>query len=312
MKIHESPISHSQNYLNASHQGKNHWWRYLISIILILFFYLIIGSLALAIIIAVSNTNISGAEFSNSALLNKKFASFLKIPSLGAYVAVNMPSLFGVIGLLIAIIFIHQRNPTSMVRADGIIKWNKIFTGFLVWLVINCLFSGISYILNPQDYIFSFTKDWFISLPLAFVLTPIQTSFEELLIRGYFMQGMALVIHKRVMIVIVNGMIFMLPHLGNPELARGGILAIYYFVIGAFLAALAIRDNGLELPLGIHAANNLFLLVVNPKDSALPIPSIWQLQNCPDPMISVVTSLVSCTIVYYIFFGKSKDFKKLS
>jgi uncharacterized protein len=301
-------MNQNQNYLNASRQGKNQWWRYSIGILLTLFFYLGLGSIA-AMVIFLTNTQISGTELSNSVLLTKKFEAFMKIPSIQAYAAVNMPSLFGTIGLWITVVFIHQRKFTSLVRADRVIRWRRVFAGFLVWWVINCLFTGIDYLLNSKSYVFSFTQNWFLCLPLALILTPLQTSFEELLYRGYVMQGMNLILRNRVALVIINGILFMLPHLGNPELQRGGILAIYYFIFGAFLAALTIRDNGLELPLGIHAANNLLVTIVNAKDSALPIPSIWQVQTHSPPIVDIALSSLAFAIVYYIFFGRSKTLR---
>lgn len=294
-------MNQSQNYLKASNQGKNQWWRYSIGILLTLFFYLGLGSIAAVMVFAI-DTQIPGTELSNSVLLTKKFEAFMKIPSLSAYAAVNMPSLFGAIGLLITVVFIHQRKFTSLVRADRVIRWRRVFAGFLVWWGLGCLFSGIDYLLNSKNYVFSFTQNWLFCLPFALILTPLQTSFEELLYRGYLMQSMALILRNRVALVIINGILFMLPHLANPELQRGGILAVYYFIFGAALAALAIRDNGLELPLGIHAANNLLVLLFNTKDSALPIPSLWQVQTHNPPIVDIALTVLTFAIVYYIFF----------
>jgi uncharacterized protein len=294
-------MNQSQNFLNASHQGKNQWWRYLIGILLILFFYIGLGSVALCVIF-LKNTQLSGADISNPALFNEKLMTFLRIPSIPVYVAFNMPSLLGAIGLFITIVFVHQRKLASMVRADRMIRWNRIFAGFSIWLIISCVFFGVGYILNPQNYVFSFTQDWLFCLLLALILIPIQASFEELLYRSYFLQGMGLIIHNRVVIVVVNGIIFTIPHLNGSELAHGGTLAIYYFMFGSFFAALAIRDNGLELPLGIHAANNLMMLVVSCKDSAIQLPSVWQSQNSESPMTSIITSLVGFALAYYVFF----------
>jgi uncharacterized protein len=301
-------MTQNQNYLNASNQGENQWWRYLIGTLIILFFYLVLGSIA-ALVIFLANTQVSGTDLSDSVLLTKKFEDFLKIPSISAYTAVNMIPLFGAIGLLIAVIFIHRRKVTSLVRADRVIRWRRVLAGFLVWWAITWLAAGIGYLLDPKDFVFSFTQNWLLCLPLALILTPLQTSFEELLFRGYLLQGMSLVLRNRVALVLINGILFMLPHLSNPELQRGGILAIYYFIFGAALAALAILDNGLELSLGIHAANNLMVLFFNTKDSALPLPSIWQVQTPTPPVVDIIFVTVAFAIVYYIFFGRSKKLK---
>jgi membrane protease YdiL (CAAX protease family) len=218
--------------------------------------------------------------------------------------------LFASIGLFITIVFVHQRKPTSLVRADRMIRWRRILAGFLVWWVLGCLFTGIDYLLRPSNYVLSFTQNWFFCLPLALILTPLQTSFEELFFRSYFLQGMALILRNRIALVIINGILFMIPHLANPELQRGGILALYYFIFGAALAALTIYDNGLELALGIHAANNLFSLFFNTKDSALPIPSIWQVQTPNPPLVDIIVTILAFAIVYYIFFGRFKTSEK--
>jgi uncharacterized protein len=55
-------MNQNQNYLNASNQGKNQWWRYLIGALIILFFYLVLGSIA-SLGIFLANTQISEAEF---------------------------------------------------------------------------------------------------------------------------------------------------------------------------------------------------------------------------------------------------------
>jgi uncharacterized protein len=190
-----------------------------------------------------------------------------------------------------------------------VIRWRRVFAGFLVWWGMNCLLAGIEYLLDPKNFVLSFTQNWFFCLPLALVLTPLQTSFEELLFRGYLLQGIVLVLRNRVALVIINGILFMLPHLANPELQRGGIIAIYYFMFGAALAALTIRDNGLELPLGIHAANNLMVLFFNAKDSVLPFPSIWQVQTPNPPIADIVLITLEFAIAYYIFFGRLKTSK---
>jgi hypothetical protein len=56
-----------------------------------------------ALVIFLTNTQISGTELSDSVLLTKKFEAFFKKPSIPAYTAVNMIPLFGAIGLLIAV-----------------------------------------------------------------------------------------------------------------------------------------------------------------------------------------------------------------
>ncbi|MBD0270267.1 MAG: hypothetical protein ICV77_18500, partial [Cyanobacteria bacterium Co-bin8] len=44
-----SRVIMSQSFLAAAHQGRNAWWRYVLAIVLILFFWFILGSIPYAI-----------------------------------------------------------------------------------------------------------------------------------------------------------------------------------------------------------------------------------------------------------------------
>lgn len=53
----------------------------------------------------------------------------------------------------------------------------------------------------------------------------------------------------------------------------------FYAAMGFFLALLTLRSQGLELALGIHAANNFFTAVfANYVSTALPTQSLWIIQ----------------------------------
>jgi uncharacterized protein len=120
------------------------------------------------------------------------------------------------------------------------------------------------------------------------------------------MQGMALLTRNHLVLIFLNGIIFLLPHLGNPEIKRGWIICLFYFIFGAVLAAMTIYDNGLEIALGVHAANNLQVLFANHKDSALPFPALWQVQTPNPPLLDIVVTIISFGVLYYVFFGRQK------
>jgi membrane protease YdiL (CAAX protease family) len=72
-----------------------------------------------------------------------------------------------------------------------------------------------------------------------------------------------------------------------------------------FLALITLKDDRLELALGVHAANNLFIvLLVNSQDSALRSPAII-LQTVPtDPRITLLALLLMMGSFYLIVFGR--------
>ena len=83
------------------------------------------------------------------------------------------------------------------------------------------------------------------------------------------------------------------------------MLTIFYFAIGLFLAIITVKDNTLELALGIHAANNLFtVLVANPANSAIPSPSIFTYQL--NAVYNSLSFFVMAGIFYAVFFRSRK------
>jgi len=86
----------------------------------------------------------------------------------------------------------------------------------------------------------------------------LQTSFEEVLFRGYLMQGFGVVTKSRLFALLITSLAFGLLHYANPEVAKlGRIILIYYVATGFLFGIIALMDDGLELTLGLHAANNI-------------------------------------------------------
>jgi membrane protease YdiL (CAAX protease family) len=169
--------------------------------------------------------------------------------------------------------------------------------------------TSVEYGFSPDSFTWNFHPlQWLIFLPVALILTPIQTSAEEFLFRSYFMQGLSLWIRQPVILAIAVSLPFALVHFGNPEMSRGALwIGLTYFALAVFLALITLQDDRLELALGVHAANNLFIvLLVNTKDSALQSPSIL-LQTIPtDPRITLVALLVMIGVFYGIFVGRKR------
>ncbi len=291
----------NQTYLDIARQGKNSWWRYLLGLIIILFVWLIIGGIISGIFLFLSleNKGLSPSE------LMSQIELFLKTPSVQVYIIINIQFIFFLLGIYLSMRFLHQRRLFTLVGADAKIRWQRFFQGFGIWFLIDLALFAIGYILQPGNLEFVFKPvEWLILLAFALVLTPIQTSTEELFFRGYILQGLGLITKQPLILMIVNGVIFMLPHLGNPEVERGPLwLALYYFAFGVFCSLLTLKDNRLELALGVHAANNLSLLYVSTKDSALSAPTVWLIKEIGEPKWGLFWFLAECCLFYLIIFG---------
>jgi len=125
------------------------------------------------------------------------------------------------------------------------------------------LMLAIDYSMNSENYIWNFKPIPFLILILvSFVFMPLQTSFEELLFRGYFMQGLGVWFKNALVPLVVTSVIFGLLHGFNPEFDKlGPMVMIYYIGTGLLFGIITLMDEGTELALGMHAANNIVAAV---------------------------------------------------
>ena len=298
----------NQSYLDVARQGKNSWWRYLLGTITTLFLWLIVGSIFSGILLV---SNFANNDLTPSELV-VQIENFLKTPSLQVYLIIHIQFIFFLLGIYLSIRLLHQRRFLTLVGADAKIRFQRFFQAFGVWFLIDLILFIISYVLQPDNLEFAFQPDkWFILLACAVILTPIQTSTEELFFRGYILQGLGLITKQPLILMIINGVLFMLPHLGNPEVQRGPLwLALTYFAFGIFLSLLTLKDNRLELALGVHAANNFSHIFVSTKDSVISAPSIWFIKDTGEPQWGLLWFLLECSLFYLIIFGFGRKQKR--
>ncbi len=175
---------------------------------------------------------------------------------------------------------VHPQSITSLTTSRKKIDWGRIFTSFFIWGTITTVFTLVSvYYIAPEEYVNNFdTTKFLILLPIAIILVPLQTSFEEYLFRGYMMQGLGIWAKNKWLPLLVTSVLFGLMHIANPEIGKiGYVLLVYYIGTGFFLGIMTLMDEGLELALGFHAANNLFgVLLVTYDWGALQADAIFK------------------------------------
>jgi membrane protease YdiL (CAAX protease family) len=288
-------------YLSLAAQGKNVWWRYVISILLILFFYQIIGAIPVVILGVVLTL-----DQNPSTQLNPETFQFEGVEPLLPYLVVNFVLISLLAGLYIAVRFLHQRRIITLVTPNDRVRWKRIFQGFGFYFLLISVISVVGMVLSPSEYQLTFKPVQFlVFLPIALVLTPIQASAEELFFRGYLMQGIGFKTSNSLIPILGSSLLFMLPHLLNPEVKSNFFLmAAHYFLFGVFFAFITVRDNSLELAMGAHAANNLFVaLILNYSNSALPSPSIFTASRL-DPLSSLISFIVVAVIFCFVIFNE--------
>ncbi|MEM9921410.1 MAG: CPBP family intramembrane glutamic endopeptidase [Bacteroidota bacterium] len=211
---------------------------------------------------------------------------------------------------------LHQRSFKSLITTNNRLNWSKMGFGFLLWMCFSLVVEGTGYLLEPENYSFSFNASSFIPLlVIAFLLLPIQTSAEELFFRGYLMQALGQVSGERLFPLFTTSILFGLMHMANPEVSKFGtaIMMTYYIGMGLFLGLLTVMDESLELALGIHAANNIFgVAFVNFDGSALQTDALFHTSEVHmELMLSFF--VVFTTIITFICAKKYgwKDWGKL-
>lgn len=219
------------------------------------------------------------------------------------YLAVAILQFIGIIiGLWLVMKFLHERPFKTLITPFAEINWKRIAQSAGLWFGITIVVEILFYSLYPNMYSFSLKTDDFIpALVVGLIMIPIQSTAEELLFRGYLLQGIGM---KNIWVgVIITGVFFGLAHGLNPETEKVGFaLGIsYYISVGLFFALLAVFDKKLELPIGIHAANNVYaFLIVSYPDSVLPSPSIVSLTELNFPLMIFGWVI---TVVIYVFLA---------
>ncbi len=214
------------------------------------------------------------------------------------------------VGLFVVLgwtLLIHQQSITSLTTSRKKIDWKRIFFAFGLWGGITVLLTGIDIYFSPNDYVLNFDWGKFLTLAvIAILLIPLQTSFEEYLFRGHMMQGLGIATKRRWIPLVVTSVLFGVMHIANPEVEKLGLgIMVYYIGTGFFLGILTLMDEGLELALGFHAANNLITaLLVTAEWTAFQTNSIYKDISEPVMGYDVLVPIFVVFPLLLLFFGK--------
>lgn len=219
-----------------------------------------------------------------------------------------IPFVFSFLALLFWIKFIHHQPLRNAFTARPAFDWSRFGFAFAVWGLFVTVTVLLDFQLSPEDYVVNFKLDKFlILLFISVLLLPVQTTFEELLFRGYLLQGVGLLAKSRAVALFSTSLVFGLLHLANPEVGKLGYSVILiYIAMGFLLGIITLMDEGTELAIGFHAVNNLA--------TALLVTSDWTvfqteslLKDVSEPDLSFqFLSLLPLLLVLFIFAKKYK------
>ena len=294
-------------FIEKAKNIKNNWWRYfLLGPIIIFSFWQIIGAIPLGVGFAL-NADFENLEMDGS---NDMMAMFSVFPSKNIGLALFLLTFaFGCLGLYLTIKFIHNQSIKSLTTSRDKIDYSRIFYSVVLVVGITVLFMPIDLFLSPDEYELTFNLNQFLILVIiCLTLLPLQTSFEEYLIRGYLLQGIGITTKSRFLAFTIPSILFGLLHFANPEIDKLGNAFIFaYIFMGFFLGLITMMDEGLELALGWHYANNLMAALFITADwSVLQTDSIYKYIGEPDITSQILPALVIFPILIYHFSVKYK------
>ena len=198
---------------------------------------------------------------------------------------------------------LHDLPLMSILSSRKKIDLERVMYSFMLWGSIVSAFVFLEYSLSPEDYEINFKlKEFLILAVIAILFIPIQTSVEEVVFRGYLMQGFGHWLNSRFMALFLTSIVFGSLHLANPEITALGYEFIFLYIsVGFLLGIMTLMDDGLELAIGFHAANNLIAaLLVTADWTVFQTESI--LINIAEPSLGI-TDWIAPIIIYPIILA---------
>lgn len=288
-------------FVLQSFKGLSDWWRYAAVVALVVLGY-VVGQIpvTIAFLQGATESGVSLEDLDSQGGMPDLYATGLNQNLIFALLLLMF--VLAMAALYYGVKRLHKRSILTIATARPKLDWNRVFFGFGVWMSFSLILEAWAYYQDPGNYIWQWQPIQFLILLLiSLTLLPIQTSFEELFVRGYLFQGLAKWSRSRILPIVLTSLLFGLLHIFNPEVMKFGVgtMMFYYISIAIFLGVITILDDGLELALGIHAATNMYgALFVTFESSAIQTPALLQMVEV-DASGMALTAIGACIL----FFG---------
>jgi len=269
------------NHLESTFAGKNNFWRYIVMIVVIIIIANTIGALPLILSLALKSA--SNHEILSQLAANPGDFSVLGLDPSVSLIIPLFPSIAALFAFIVLVEPLNKRTFKITINGTGKIRWNRFFISAFIWFMLLALYLFFYLKFDPANFTINNKTASLITLSVVSVLfIPFQAAFEEVIFRGYLMQGFAALLKNRWFPLLMTSVLFGLLHTLNPEVKEFGFLTMMpqYIVFGLIFGCITILDDGIEATMGAHAANNIFLcIMVTSESSALQTPSLYQQHN---------------------------------
>ena len=291
------------NFFENAHEGKNHWLRY-VAVLAIAYIASQIPSIIYVVGLVVKK--MSEGNFSSEQLAG----------------LVNLNSQTGFVVLMLTFVFwfsltwllfkpFHKRKPMTMISGDRRFRADRFLGAAGVYFIFLLIFWALLVIVRPDAFTFHFNAPkFFVGLLLAVIFVPFQTGCEELIMRGYLMQGFGLCTKSKIWALVIVTIMFALLHSNNNEVSDFGFLRamVVYLTGSAVFGFFTVLNDGIEFSWGIHFAHNftaftLFAVEGNEYGSS---PLFTITKDFASEMLLLVSAaeILIAVALYFIFRKK--------
>lgn len=265
-----------------------------------------IGGIPILISLALKSVSDPGTLARIAA--NPNDLSVLGLSPNAVFVMMMFPFIAGLAAFILLIKPLNNRSLKTTINGTGKIRWNRFFISAFIWLLLSALYLFLYVKFDPSNFkINNQTISLLILSVLTVIFIPFQAAFEEILFRGYLMQGFAALVRNRWFPVLMTSILFGLMHAANPEIKAFGFFTMIpqYIVFGIIFGIITVMDDGIEATMGAHTANNIFLcIMVTNGSSALQTPAFYE-QFSIHPWVDfaalILTGIVFILILKIIF-----------
>jgi hypothetical protein len=213
-----------------------------------------------------------------------------------SFILMILPFVAGLVAFILLVKPLNNRTMIMTINGTKKIRWNRFFISAFVWLVLSSLYLFFYLKIDPANFSINNKTISILTLSLvSIVFIPFQAAFEEVIFRGYLMQGFTAIVRNRWFPLMMTSILFGLLHAFNPEVKQFGFFTMMpqYIVFGLIFGVVTILDDGIEAAMGAHSANNIFLcIMVTNESSALQTPALYQ-QHAIQPWTEFTGLLLS-------------------
>jgi membrane protease YdiL (CAAX protease family) len=296
----------TRNFLDLARLGPNQWWRYALTL-----------AWGIATSIALTGGLTIGLALATGRLPEDLLQVHEDPIDQNLSLVILLASLVFVLpGLWAGVRLLHRRRLRTLVTPAPRVDLGKIFFAGGLWALLMAASVFVSIALSPETVSVQFhPRPFAVLVAILVTLMPLQALLEELIFRGYLMQGFGLVSRTPLTPLVVTSALFALLHGSNPEVAAFGwmVMLPQYFAIGLLLGVVTLLDGGMEIAIGVHAANNMTIaLLVTSPHVVFQTPALFRVEEL-HPGIDFLLWLAAAAIFLWVTNRKYRwgDWRRL-